>query len=108
MLRKGRVSHLFSNTLYNKIPQILSGILTLNVQESPSIVMEPSGSVQLNVGDELRLECNARGDPTPTVVWEKIGQYSQTQSLSTKKLSAVHLVRQLTKDDEGTYLCRAR
>ena len=41
--------------------------------------MEPSGSVQKKVGEELRLVCNARGDPTPSVSWEKIGGYLPDQ-----------------------------
>ncbi len=44
-----------------------------------TVFMEPSGSVQKMVGEELRLVCTARGDPTPSVSWEKIGGYIPDQ-----------------------------
>ena len=48
-------------------------VATLVVQEVPSIVLEPSGSVTRQVGSKLSIACTARGDPTPTVSWKKIG-----------------------------------
>jgi hypothetical protein len=46
---------------------------TLIVQEAPSIVLTPSGSVNLQAGSKLTLQCTARGDPRPSVVWKKVG-----------------------------------
>ncbi len=56
-----------------------TGILTLDVHEPPTISLEPSGSVIKNAGEELRLVCTGRGDPSPAVVWEKIGGYLPDQ-----------------------------
>lgn len=84
-----------------------TGVLTLIVQEPPSIILEPSGSVVKNVGEELRLVCNGRGDPSPSVVWEKIGGYIE-QRLTGQQLTAIHQISSVKKDDEGIYLCRAR
>lgn len=48
-------------------------IATLIVQEVPSIQLQPSGSVTMQVGTKLSISCNVRGDPTPTIVWRKLG-----------------------------------
>ena len=44
-------------------------------QERPSITLEPAGSIQVNAGEELRIVCSARGDPTPMVSWERLEGY---------------------------------
>ena len=85
-----------------------TGVLTLVVFESPTVSVEPSGTIMKNVGEELRLVCSGRGDPVPAVVWEKMGGYLPEQRLTGQQPTAVHLVRSVTKEDEGTYLCRAR
>lgn len=52
-------------------------IATLMVQEPPSLTMQPSGSVILQAGEELRLICSARGDPLPSLSWSMMGQTTQ-------------------------------
>ena len=46
---------------------------TLIIQEAPSIELTPRGSVSVQVGSKLSLECAARGDPRPSIIWKKIG-----------------------------------
>jgi hypothetical protein len=46
---------------------------TLVIQEAPSIELTPRGSVSMRTGTKLSIECNARGDPRPSIVWKKIG-----------------------------------
>lgn len=46
-------------------------IVNLVIQESPSVTLTPSGSVVVRPGDRQELVCRARGDPLPTVAWER-------------------------------------
>ena len=45
---------------------------SLIVNEVPSIIMDPKGSVTLEVGTKLTVSCSATGDPTPTISWKRI------------------------------------
>ncbi len=47
-------------------------IANLIVQEIPRIELEPKGSVTMQVGVSLSIECNVYGDPTPTISWKRI------------------------------------
>ena len=50
--------------------------LTSTLQERPAITFNyPSGSLQVNVGEEIRIVCTATGDPSPMVSWEKLNGY---------------------------------
>ena len=53
-----------------------SFINTFLLKERPSITITPnSGSIKVNVGDQLRIECTSGGDPPPLVSWERLGGY---------------------------------
>ncbi len=47
-------------------------IANLIVQEIPRIELEPKGSVTMQVGVRLTIQCNVYGDPTPTISWKRI------------------------------------
>lgn len=49
-------------------------IATLVIQEPPEITMNPDNSIQINVGDQKRITCTAKGNPLPRITWEKINQ----------------------------------
>ena len=98
----------------------------------------PAGSLQINAGEELRIVCTATGDPTPMVSWEKLNGYmlvfgyihthiyfllsSRVSLLENFPMcfllcrpsenpspnSAVYSVPTATKENEGSYLCRAK
>ena len=48
-------------------------VAMLVVQEVPTIQLQPRGSVTMQVGTKLSISCNVRGDPTPTLLWKKLG-----------------------------------
>jgi hypothetical protein len=48
-----------------------TAVATLIVQSVPSISISPSTDVQVVVGQRVKLECQAAGDPEPTVEWAK-------------------------------------
>nr|CAD7589934.1 unnamed protein product [Timema genevievae] len=46
-------------------------VATLVVQSLPKIVLSPSNVVHVVIGQRVRLECRATGDPIPSVSWTK-------------------------------------
>lgn len=48
-----------------------TAVATLVVQSMPRITISPSTDVQVVVGQRVKLECRATGDPEPTVEWSK-------------------------------------
>jgi hypothetical protein len=48
-----------------------TAVATVVVQSVPRITIYPSTDVQVFVGQRVRLECWATGDPQPTVEWAK-------------------------------------
>ena len=76
----------------------------LKVTVPPKISLEPSGSIQVSPGESVQLRCTATGEPTPEVTWEKIQGYIPS---SASRGAAVHSMSRVTKEDEGTYLCKA-
>lgn len=48
-----------------------TAVATLVVQSMPRISISPSTDVQVVVGQRVKLECQAVGDPEPTVEWSK-------------------------------------
>ncbi|CAN7986006.1 unnamed protein product, partial [Ixodes hexagonus] len=55
------------------------------------------------VGSTVRLNCNARGNPTPRVSWFKDGQPFRQNNRPTDQFT-LHLAH-LTKNDSGEYTC---
>lgn len=47
-------------------------VASLIVQEIPTIALEPKGSVTMQVGAKLRIQCTVSGDPRPTIAWKRI------------------------------------
>ena len=59
----------------NKIGRISTSVKVI-VQEIPVLTVSPEKSVQVKVGEEVRLSCLATGRPTPTIFWGKEGVQS--------------------------------
>ena len=64
----------------------------------------PSGSMQVSPGENVQLQCTATGEPTPEVTWEKIQGYIPS---SPSRGSSVYSMPRVTKENEGSYLCKA-
>lgn len=48
-----------------------TAVATLVVHSMPKITVSPSTDVQVLVGQRVKLECRATGEPQPTVEWAK-------------------------------------
>lgn len=89
----------------------ITGVATLAVQSIPTITISPgSNPVRAKIGQRLRLECRAQGDPAPTVSWRRLRTgflYDNIESKETQQI-AVYDISRVTQTDEGTYSCTAR
>ncbi|XP_042860326.1 basement membrane-specific heparan sulfate proteoglycan core protein-like isoform X47 [Penaeus japonicus] len=88
----------------------VTAVASLEIQSLPVITIRPGPSpYTVRVGERLRLECSARGDPSPSVNWQKleVNFPSNVPSQSTAPNVAVYEVPAASKSDSGTYQCSA-
>ncbi len=57
-------------------PSIL--IFLISFLESPKAVVTPAGPVRIRVGDPINLECQATGEPRPSVRWHRLDNNRKT------------------------------
>ena len=82
----------------------VKAVAYLKVTVPPKISLNPSGSMQVSAGENVQLRCTATGEPTPEVTWEKIQGYIPS---SPSRGSSVYSMPRVTKENEGSYLCKA-
>ncbi|XP_077465112.1 basement membrane-specific heparan sulfate proteoglycan core protein [Stigmatopora argus] len=85
-------------------------IVSLIVKGGPVATVTPVGPVQIRVGEPLNLECQASGEPHPSVSWHRLDSNSRIQ-LSSPVLMESNAVMQILAarpEDSGTYVCVAR
>ena len=70
--------------------------------EPPEITISPIREVQLNLGQNYTLKCNASGDPHPNITWTKDGVPASQFNAS----GYLHLVN-VQREDAGSYICTA-
>lgn len=46
--------------------------------ESPKAVVTPAGPLRIRVGDPINLECQAAGEPRPSVRWHRLDNNRKT------------------------------
>ena len=94
-------------------------VLTLLTPDPPSFVKEPS-NVSGVTGQDIRVDCTAKGHPDPTVTWNKIGgQFkrnsfksihsplpSQETGQKTTSGNILH-IPSLSRESSGEYECQA-
>ncbi|TRY87102.1 hypothetical protein DNTS_009172, partial [Danionella cerebrum] len=85
-------------------------IASLIVRESPKALVTPAGPVRVRVGDPINLECQAAGDPRPSVRWHRLDNNRKTMLSSPVPAdsSAVMQVLVARPEDSGTYVCTAQ
>lgn len=89
------------------IAGVTRGTFNLIVQSPPTIEIQPGGIVNVQEGEGLFLRCMSTGEPRPSITWEKMDGGRQRLLQSDQYGSAVHMIRSVTKADEGNYLCKA-
>ncbi|KAF1390064.1 hypothetical protein PFLUV_G00054230 [Perca fluviatilis] len=85
-------------------------IVSLIVKESPVAIVTPVGPVRVRVGEPINLECQASGEPRPSVSWHRLDSNRKTMLSSPvpMKSNAVMQILVARREDSGTYVCTAR
>nr|XP_055043672.1 basement membrane-specific heparan sulfate proteoglycan core protein isoform X20 [Misgurnus anguillicaudatus] len=85
-------------------------MVTLIVKESPKAVVTPTGPVRVRVGDPINLECQAAGEPRPSVRWHRLDNNRRTMLTSPVPAdsSAIMQILVARPEDSGTYVCTAQ
>uniref|UniRef100_A0A3B5AWQ0 Heparan sulfate proteoglycan 2 n=1 Tax=Stegastes partitus TaxID=144197 RepID=A0A3B5AWQ0_9TELE len=85
-------------------------IVSLIVKESPVATVTPVGPVRVRVGEPINLECQASGEPRPSVSWHRLDNNRKTMLSSPVPMesNAVMQILVARPEDSGTYVCAAR
>ncbi|XP_047187254.1 basement membrane-specific heparan sulfate proteoglycan core protein isoform X12 [Scophthalmus maximus] len=89
---------------------ITHSIVSLIVKESPVATVTPVGPVQIRLGEPINLECQATGEPRPSVSWHRLDSNRKTMLSSPVPMesNAVMQILVARPEDSGTYVCTAR
>ncbi|KAL9965834.1 hypothetical protein ACROYT_G029686 [Oculina patagonica] len=79
-----------------------SGPIKLTLYETPTITNRSNATVDVEDGDNLTLQCDAGGDPKPTVSWMKDGKILQSSNTTT-----TFRIPNIELKDAGIYVCTA-
>uniref|UniRef100_A0A9J8A8W2 Heparan sulfate proteoglycan 2 n=1 Tax=Cyprinus carpio carpio TaxID=630221 RepID=A0A9J8A8W2_CYPCA len=84
-------------------------IASLIVRGKPAVVT-PAGPVRIRVGDPINLECQAAGEPRPSVRWHRLDNNRKTMLSSPVPVdsSAIMQILVARPEDSGTYVCTAQ
>ncbi|KAG8249046.1 hypothetical protein J6590_029396 [Homalodisca vitripennis] len=90
-----------SNGVYPSV----SHQITLEIQEPPVVIKEPSNSV-VEEGGQVELECEVRGSPTPNITWLLNGEPLDNDSHATIRVNKLRIV-DVQKRHAGVLQCIA-
>lgn len=94
----------------------VSQTVPLHVQQPPIVTIRPDVvELKLTEGDELKLECEAEGTPSPSVRWREPAELEVERGLPVPALGSdfgipgrsVVQKYNLKRSDAGTYICHA-
>ncbi|XP_032375778.1 basement membrane-specific heparan sulfate proteoglycan core protein isoform X10 [Etheostoma spectabile] len=85
-------------------------IVSLIVKESPVATVTPVGPMHVRVGEPINLECQASGEPRPSVSWHRLDSNRKIMLSSPVPMesNAVMQILVARPEDSGTYVCTAR
>uniref|UniRef100_A0A7N6A6L9 Heparan sulfate proteoglycan 2 n=1 Tax=Anabas testudineus TaxID=64144 RepID=A0A7N6A6L9_ANATE len=83
-------------------------IVSLIVKVSPVAIVTPVGPVRARVGDSINLECQASGEPRPSVSWHRLDRNLIHHSFISSVLLFTDCILMARPEDSGTYVCTAR
>ncbi|KAL7864275.1 hypothetical protein AOLI_G00156950 [Acnodon oligacanthus] len=89
---------------------ITHSIVSLIVRESPRATVTPKGPLRVKVGEPINLECQAAGEPRPSVTWHRLDNARKTMLSSPVPMesNAVMQILVARPEDSGTYICTAQ
>ncbi|XP_068081375.1 hemicentin-1 isoform X2 [Anabrus simplex] len=79
----------------------------LHVVESPTFVASSPSEIKARAGENVRLPCDAQGEPRPLITWEKDGLLLVPSLSIVKGEDDSVLIRNASTGDSGTYTCTA-
>lgn len=80
----------------------------ITILEPPAIIEAPVDQI-LEAGEDAVFYCQVEGDPTPTVTWFRKGRViTPGGRISITNGGSRVVIRNVAKDDQTTYLCRAQ
>uniref|UniRef100_A0A7N8XAL3 Heparan sulfate proteoglycan 2 n=1 Tax=Mastacembelus armatus TaxID=205130 RepID=A0A7N8XAL3_9TELE len=85
---------------------ITQTIVSLIVKETPVAVITPVGPVRVRVGDPINMECQATGEPRPSVSWHRLD--TNRKIIELYQLFSLVQILVARREDSGTYVCTAR
>uniref|UniRef100_A0A8C7RFH9 Heparan sulfate proteoglycan 2 n=1 Tax=Oncorhynchus mykiss TaxID=8022 RepID=A0A8C7RFH9_ONCMY len=68
---------------------------------SPVATVTPQGPVRVRMGEPINLECQASGEPRPSVTWHRL------DSIKLNPRFSIQMVLVARPEDSGTYVCTA-
>uniref|UniRef100_A0A667Z8W9 Heparan sulfate proteoglycan 2 n=1 Tax=Myripristis murdjan TaxID=586833 RepID=A0A667Z8W9_9TELE len=86
---------------------ITQSIVSLIVREAPVATVTPLGPVRVRVGEPINLECQASGEPRPSVTWHRLDSTRKTMLSSPVPMES-NAILVARPEDSGTYVCTAR
>uniref|UniRef100_A0A3B5MDC4 Ig-like domain-containing protein n=1 Tax=Xiphophorus couchianus TaxID=32473 RepID=A0A3B5MDC4_9TELE len=86
---------------------ITQTIVSLLVKESPGAIVTPVGPLRVRVGEPINLECQASGEPRPSVSWHRLDNNRKTTLTSPVPMDS-NAILVARPEDSGTYVCVAR
>ncbi|KAG7477685.1 hypothetical protein MATL_G00072180 [Megalops atlanticus] len=89
---------------------ITQSLASLVVKDGPKVTVTPRGIVVVRMGDPINLECQATGEPRPSVSWHRENNAHKTVLNSPLLMdsNAVMQVLVARPEDSGTYTCVAQ
>ncbi|XP_066527292.1 basement membrane-specific heparan sulfate proteoglycan core protein [Hoplias malabaricus] len=89
---------------------ITHSFVSLIVREPPKTTVTPTGPLRVKVGDPINLECQAGGEPRPSVTWHRLDNTRKTMLTSPVPMesNAVLQILAARPEDSGTYICTAQ
>ncbi|XP_035706486.1 basement membrane-specific heparan sulfate proteoglycan core protein isoform X3 [Folsomia candida] len=90
-----------------------TAIATLDIQIPPNITITPDSPHRARSGESVRLECNAQGEPIPTVSWTRLQTGREIEDRERlhgvgTPFRAMYDIARVSKSDEGSYSCMAK
>ncbi|XP_076325413.1 terribly reduced optic lobes isoform X10 [Tachypleus tridentatus] len=85
----------------------VQAVAKLQIQGSPTVKILQNNPFRVRPGETIRFECQALGDPLPSVTWRKPRADEHLYHVEMRDGFAVLEIQRVTSADSGTYSCLA-